>query len=122
MDNTNNLGFGGSLPSADLMASMPWEKLQALRNQFANNPAAQQMIAPYEHRAYARESVNNNLLMAPVMAAMVPGYQAAKAIGLTGSDNQTTAPSWAQFVQGEQGVYDGVKNRLRSFASGLLNN
>jgi len=94
---------------ADL-SSMPWSDLYQLRMK-TTDPLQQAMIAPYEHRAYAREQVQDNPLMAPVFAAAVPAYQAFKAI--TGPEDATsTPPSWAQVKQGYQGIGEGLYQAL----------
>lgn len=87
------------------LASMDWTDLIALRSQFNENPAAQKKISPYEHRAYAREAVAENPLNAIGYTFMIPGYQAAKAVGLLGARTQ---PSLDQLKHGYKGVGEGL--------------
>lgn len=87
------------------MTSMSWDELLAMRSALNGNPEAQKAIAPYEHRAYAREAVQENPLNAVGYAFMIPGYQAAKAVGLLGA---RTRPSWEQLKQGYKGVGEGL--------------
>ena len=109
----NQVVNGMTIPHDDVMAQMPWEDLQQLRNKAAGNTPAESAIAPYEHRAYARENVSiANPLDAAVFATLPPAYQAAKIAGLTPTDSQSTPPSFNQFVQGEIGVGEGLKNSL----------
>ena len=95
-------------------SDMTWEQLNNLRLQNAGNQDAQNKIAPFEHRAYAREQVTQNPLMAPVYAAAIPAYQAAKAVGLIPTDNMSTSPSLAQVGQGFTGIGEGLLNALRN--------
>jgi hypothetical protein len=86
---------------------MPWLDLMQMRAQTAD-PAQQALLAPYEHRAYAREEVAANPLMAPVYAAMVPGYQALKLLGV----GARTPASWSELGQGWLGTIEGLKQGL----------
>lgn len=95
------------------MEQMPWEELQKLRVKYQNNPAMQAQLAPYEHRAYAREQVAQNGFLAPAYAVMPAGYQIAKALHLTPSDEMSTPPSMDQMTQGMAGAWDGLKLALR---------
>jgi hypothetical protein len=95
------------------LSDMSWDDLMDLRMQAGKNVARQQQIAPYEHRAWARETVGQNPLLALPYAVMIPGYQAAKAIGLLQSNDPnhpTTRPSWEQIRQGFTGVGEGLLN------------
>lgn len=87
------------------MSSMSWDELIDLRSRFDGNPEAQKKIAPYEHRAFAREAVAKNPINALGYAFMIPGYQAAKAVGLLGA---RTKPSFEQLKQGYLGVGEGL--------------
>jgi hypothetical protein len=85
-------------------AQMPWAELERLRLQGGD----QVVLAPYEHRAYAREVVGANPLMALPMAAMVPAYQAYKALGFEGGGPTDTPPSWDQLRAGLLGIKEGL--------------
>jgi|GEM_PF-2674930 len=101
------------LPSDDDMAKMTWNDLYQLRVKARGNPEAQAAIAPYEHRAYAREEVAKNPLAAPAWVVMPPAYQAAKAAGLTDSDDMSSPASMKQVAQGLIGVAEGVSEGSR---------
>ena len=90
------------------LARRSWMDLIQRRAQ-TQDPAQQALLAPYEHRAYAREEVAANPLMAPVFAAMVPGYQMMKLAGIGGA---RTPPSWSELGQGWMGTYEGLRNAL----------
>lgn len=80
-----------------------WEQLLALRR--GASPEDQDRIAPYEHRAYARERVKDDPLNAPGLAVAIPAYQLAKALRLVGS---RTRPSLDQVTQGYKGIWEGL--------------
>lgn len=87
-------------------ASLPWEDLINMRR--GASPEMQSLLAPYEHRAYARETVKDNPLMAPAFLFLTPGYQAWKAI----RGGARTAPSMKQLGYGLLGAYEGLKEGL----------
>lgn len=102
--------------------------LQNLRAMNAGDQPMQQQLAPYEHRAYAREEVMDNPLNALKLAFMIPGYQAAKNSGLWPSDSSTTPASMDQLTQGFAGVGDGLqqsytngKNKLLDYVNSFKN-
>lgn len=66
----------------------------------------QDLLAPYEHRAFAREAVGENKLMALPIAAGSLAYQPYKM--LMGARSQ---PSLNQLAQGLLGVKDGLFGR-----------
>lgn len=110
---------------------MTQAQLQALRDDNAGNQEMQQAIAPYEHRAYAREIVGDNPLNALSMMFAIPGYQAVKSVGGLGiidNDSSTTPSSWDQMAQGYTGVGEGLqqsytnnKNKLLDYVNSFKN-
>ena len=94
---------------------MDWESLYELRMKFAGNPQAQELIAPYEHRAYAREEAASNPVSALGYATLlVPGYQLAKMAHLTPVDDMSTGPSMKQLMSGIQGAGEGFGQFMRT--------
>lgn len=95
---------------ADDFENMSWSDLYQLRSK-TKDPLQQALLAPYEHRAYAREQVAENPAMAPFYAAAVPAYQAFKSLYGT----SRTPASLNQVTQGWTGVGEGLadwwKNR-----------
>jgi soluble lytic murein transglycosylase-like protein len=97
----------------------PWEeaalatsshaKLSGLRNA-AKTQEEQNEIAPYEHRAYARETVTDSPLAAVPLAAMVPLYQASKAMGF---ENSRSEASMEQVSQGYKGIGEGLVESVK---------
>lgn len=80
-----------------------------MRRYRATDPETQNMLAAYEHRAFAREAVGENPLMAVPIALAAPLYQLQKAAGLSGARSK---PSLNQLLQGWTGVAEGVRNAL----------
>ena len=82
--------------------------LYALRDSLAPIDPRQQQIAPYEHRAFAREWTQESPVLGPLsLTFAIPAYAAAKATGL---QQARTPPSWDQVFQGYAGIYDGLKS------------
>lgn len=89
-------------------AKLPHSTLYRMRGALPSNDPQQRSIAPFEHRAFAREYVQEN----PVTGALglslaIPGYAAAKALGLTKS---RTPFSFDQISQGYTGIAEGLRN------------
>ena len=77
----------------------------------AKDKATQDLLAGFEHRAFAREAVGENPFLAPSLLAATPMYQLAKLIpGLTQS---RSSPSWGQMGQGLLGIGEGLIQRKR---------
>ena len=76
----------------------------------AQDRELQNLLAGYEHRAFAREATADNPLMALPIAAATPLYQLAKLLGTTDSRSQA---SWGQMGQGLLGVGEGLLQRVR---------
>lgn len=73
----------------------------------ARDQEEQDRLAGYEHRAYARETVADNPLMALSLLIATPAYQVAKLTGLTSG---RSAPSAWQMGQGLLGIGEGLRN------------
>ena len=80
------------------------------RRKLATDPATQALLAGREHRAYARETVQDNPLMALSLLVATPAYQLAKLGGLT---NSRSAPSMSQMGQGLLGIGEGLYQRWK---------
>jgi len=89
---------------AEALTKAPHAALFSLREQVAN-PAQQIELAPLEHRAFAREVVAENPLMAISLLFGIPAYQVAKRLGLR--PNATPA-SQEQLIQGYKGLGEGL--------------
>lgn len=106
------MGDAGSYTEEQLIR-MDHADLMMMRQQNKTRPGADEFIAPYEHRAFARETTQAN---PPVNAAMllfaIPAYYAAKSLGVNVNTNSSAATpaSTEQMRQGFYGVWDGLKN------------
>jgi hypothetical protein len=76
-----------------------------------NYPDMQDQLAPYEHRAFARQWAQES----PVMAGLslpfaIPAYSIYKAIGL---GNSRSKPSIDEIIQGYKGLGEGLLGHFR---------
>ncbi len=71
----------------------------------ARTQAEHDALAAEEHRAFARESVRENPLMALSLLAAIPLYQGYKLTGLSSARSQ---PSWNQLKSGLLGIKEGL--------------
>lgn len=86
----------------DQLAQLPHALLYQARERL---PREQQgFISPYEHRAFSREVVQENPLMAISLLAAIPAYQGYKAVMGARSE-----PSLDQVLQGYAGIGDALK-------------
>lgn len=86
----------------DQLAQLPHALLYQARERV---PREQQgFISPYEHRAFSREVVQENPLMAISLLAAIPAYQGYKAVMGARSE-----PSLDQVLQGYAGIGDALK-------------
>lgn len=98
------------MTSADY-GSMSHAALLNLRNSLAADDPMQAVLAPYEHAAFAREWTQENPLAAvPSLAVSIPGYSAAKLLGLTHSRTPATL---AEMAQSYRGMGQGLLALLR---------
>lgn len=114
------------IPSLDALthehlASMPMDELAFLRNNMFTDQASQDRIAPYEHRAYAREAATSNPLFGLGIAMAAPVYQAKKpfeAPGMSRTGASLEALKQAMIGAGE-GTYASFQNAGNNMYSGL---
>ena len=91
----------------DELAKMDWSTLLQLRKVNEKNGDLQAVLAPFEHRAYARESVAENPLMAASIGVATPAYALAKGLGLIGSRSGGSSP-FTQMAAGFRGIGEGL--------------
>lgn len=90
---------------SDQLKTLPHAMLYQAREKV---PLADQgTISPYEHRAFAREVVADNPLMAASLAVAIPAYQAYKSV-----KGARSPASLDQVLQGFAGIGDGLKAAL----------
>ena len=92
-----------------ILGAMSHADLYRLRQQ-TQDPELQNLLAGYEHRAFAREATAENPWLAPSLAVATPLYQLYKLLGLGASRSQ---PSMNQAVQGLTGVGEGLLSQFR---------
>lgn len=101
----------GMLPD---FGSMSHADLVALRDRTPANE--QSMIAPFEHRAFAREWLKDSpYLAAASLPFAIPAYAAAKAVGLGGKAR--TPASLDELFAGYHGYAEGMLNNAVPSAS-----
>lgn len=89
---------------ADQLARMSHHDLLQLRN---TPNTDQQYLAPFEHRAFARETVQDNPLSALGLGVAIPAWEIAK---LLSSNNlgSRSKPSLGSALNGYYGVAEGL--------------
>jgi hypothetical protein len=81
-----------------------FEEIRALR---AQPGADQNLLAPIEHRIYAKDTVMQSPVLGTAqMALAIPAYTAAKALGL---QSARSSPSLYEMGQGYAGIWDGLR-------------
>jgi len=91
-------------------------QLLAQRNALPPTSPQQIALAAKEHQAFAREWTNESPLVAiPSLLAAIPGYTAAKAVGVVKSRTPASLGEIAAGYKGiGQGIVDLVANKLNS--------
>lgn len=88
--------------SDEQLAQMPHWMLYQAREHLPSDQ--QDRIAPYEHRAFAREEVAEHPMMALPVAAGTLAYQPFKAL----MGQSRSRPSLSQVGEGLTGVWEGL--------------
>ena len=87
--------------------SLPWIRLRMLRSKYKDNQQMQELLAPLEHRAYAREAVKDSPIMGTLgMGTAIPLYQLKKMFGM---QKGTTPASLDELFAGYQGIAQGLR-------------
>lgn len=81
---------------------------QLLQMRKRARPEEQDLLAPLEHKAFAREYTRENPWAAPGLAAAIPAYQLAKLFNLVKSRSK---PSLDQMFAGYEGLFQGLNRR-----------
>ena len=90
-------------------AKMDHATLYRMRAQ-AMDKAMQDYLAGYEHRAFAREAVGENPLMAVPIGLAAPMYQVSKFLP---GNKSRSSPSWDQLGQAYTGIGEGLLSLVR---------
>lgn len=119
-DAVTMLGIDGkpATYTQEQLATMDHATLYTLRARNESNRDVFALLAPFEHRAFAREATAENPALAVPIALATPLYAGAKAVGLMRDGGNATDPSMKQVGYGLAGVGEGLAKRAR----GLINN
>lgn len=98
--------------SDDVLSTMPHALLYQAREYAPKEKQAR--LSKYEHRAFAREAVTENPLMAIPLAAGVPAYQIYKT--LLGARSKASV---SQVTEGLTGIGEGLGNSFDSLLFSL---
>jgi hypothetical protein len=94
------------LDDSDYLARQSLGVLESMRE--GAPKAEQDRLAPFAHRAYARQVVRENPAQALGLAAAIPAYTASKALGIT---KTRSGASVEEMTQGYAGVLEGLAQR-----------
>ena len=86
------------------LESLSHEELSRMRNA---PEADQELLAPLEHQAFAREYASESPLLALGLLGAIPAYQLGKSLGLIGSRTGASQPG-AQMAAGYRGLGQGL--------------
>lgn len=101
----------------DDLLNLDHTTLYQLRARNEGNRDVFSYLAPFEHRAFAREATDENPALAVPIALATPLYAGAKAMGIMRSGGNATDPSLKQIGYGLAGVGEGIINRARRLAN-----
>lgn len=96
------------IPTPQRLKQLSHADLYNLRAKYQGNQEAQDLISAYEHRAFAREAIAEDLGRTLPIAAGIPAYHLYKQVTGAGRSN----PSLEQVKQGFIGVGEGLKEAL----------
>lgn len=88
----------------EMLSGLGHDTLYRLRERNVD-PNLQNVLAGYEHRAFAREYVRDNPWMAPSLAVAIPAYTGYKQ---TFDTQARSKPSLSEMKQGMMGVGEGA--------------
>jgi hypothetical protein len=106
-----------ALPTEEDMISMNWQDLYNLRQ--GKSPEEQNRIAPYEHRAFAREYIKENPEAAIVMPGMIYAYNIAKGLGISKGRSDAGPKAIAEALKG---WLEGIGGATKEGVNKLLEN
>lgn len=104
-----------SLPPKEEMAKMSHSDLYNLRDKLTSAEAVK-LVAPYEHRAFAREFSQELPVIGPLsVAAATPLYQLTKLVGAEDKSGgvKDTPASLEQLKEGFKGIAEGVAESVK---------
>lgn len=88
---------------SEYLASLPHEEIYRMRK---TSRIPQEILAPYEHRAFAREFAQESPFRAAIsLPFAIPAYSAYKSLGF---GNTRSPASLAEMLQGYKGLWEGL--------------
>jgi hypothetical protein len=100
--------------SAENLAKLTPEQILKLRHMMAGNLGAQNKLAPVDHRMFTRDAAATEGPLAALGIGMVSPFYQLKKLGnyrdmqYVPEDPEQSEPSWDQFIQGYQGLAEGL--------------
>lgn len=93
-----------TMPSSDALATMTHSTLLRMRNQ-ATTQEDQDRLAPYEHRAFAREYIKDKPEAAIIMPGMIMAYNVLRKAGVLKGRSD---PNAKHILEGMKGYVEGI--------------
>lgn len=106
------------MPSTDELSSLDHGTLLELRRK-ATTKEQQNKLAPYEHRAWAREYIKDNPEAALVIPGMILAYNLAKETDLMAGRSESGTKA---IVEGMKGWLEGIGGATKEGLDSLLEN
>lgn len=109
--------MGGMLPAADLPSNSAADLIAAREMLKGRDPGMFQMLAPFDHRAFAREWAQESPWLAGLsLPFAIPAYQAWKGLaqGTGLGEQDASPPSIDQLFAGYHGLAEGMLSHLPS--------
>ena len=97
--------------------SMTHAQLVSLRDALSPTDPQQDVLAPYEHQAFARQWTEDSPVLAPLsLTFAIPAYSAAKALGL---ERGRSDASWNEMLSGYRGMAEGIAHNMQPVVGNL---
>lgn len=95
------------------------DTLMVRNHPLAQSPEMQARLGPVEHRAFAREFAQESPFSAAItLPFMIPGYTAAKAVGLHGGRSPA---GLNEMAEGYRGMWEGLGMAGKEAGQSILN-
>lgn len=107
---TIDLTLPKGLPDKEALSSMPFDKIEELREKYKGNTRVQDYLGPSGARSLNREVIGENLAMLLPLTVATVGYPTLKAVGVLPEDTKTSSSNIEQIKQGFIGIGEGLKS------------
>ena len=108
----------------ELLRSLSPSQIIELRKLMAGNQAAQNRLSSVDHRMFTRDAAATEGPLAALGIGLVSPFYQMKKLGdyknmeYQPPDNQTSEPSWQQFIEGYKGLGEGLGDWAKNKADG----